>query len=225
MLFYPADAFLVSRPNTSSTYQKVERRTIHSDDYQEIGSTTKGSSLIDTFQDSKRNVTQKEDYHFFLPLGKKPLLMFISQISFCLNTERQSSSILLLVTTPSFLDRGIIISGACVSLRHLVLTLFWAYVDGTLTYAALPAGVDLTDRQQKWKLLDKRILGLIANTIDDLLLFHVIYDWTYPLTFPSISKRLLGQAKDFLWHHRLYKPSFVYSNKSHSNTFALNMLR
>ena len=89
MLFYPTDAFPVSRPNTSSTYQKVERRTIHSDDYQEIGSTTEGSSLIDTSRIQKGNVTQKEDYHFFLPLGKKILLMFISQISFCLNTEKQ----------------------------------------------------------------------------------------------------------------------------------------
>ena len=53
----------------------------------------------------------------------------------------------------------------------------------------------------------------MANMIDDLLLSHVVYDWTDPLIFPSISKRPLGQAKDFLWHHRPYKPSFVYSNK------------
>ena len=65
----------------------------------------------------------------------------------------------------------------------------------------------------------------MASMIDNLFLSHVIYDWTDPLTFPSISKRLSGQAKDFLWHHRFYKPSFVSSNKSHSNTFTLNMLR
>ena len=42
--------------------------------------------------------------------------------------------------------------------------------------AALPIGVELTNRQQKWKLLDKHILGLMASMIDDLPLSHVIYD-------------------------------------------------
>jgi hypothetical protein len=64
-------------------------------------------------------------------------------------------------------------------------------MDGTLTYASLPAGADLADRQQKWKLLDKCILSLMASTIDDLLLSHVIYDWANPTTFPSIAKALL----------------------------------
>ena len=71
----------------------------------------------------------------------------------------------------------------------------WEFVDGTLTYVALPAGADLADRQQKWKLLDKRILGLMASTIDDSLLSHVVYEWTDPLTFPSISKDLWDKLK------------------------------
>ena len=71
----------------------------------------------------------------------------------------------------------------------------WEFVDGNLTYAALPAGADLADRQQKWKLLDKRILGLMASTIDDSLLSHVVYEWTDPLTFPSISKDLWDKLK------------------------------
>ena len=71
----------------------------------------------------------------------------------------------------------------------------WEFVDGTLTYAALPARADLADRQQKWKLLDKRILGLMASTIDDSLLSHVVYEWTNPLTFPSISKDLWDKLK------------------------------
>jgi hypothetical protein len=71
----------------------------------------------------------------------------------------------------------------------------WEFVDGTLTYASLPAGQDLADRQQKWKLLDKCILGLMASTIDDSLLSHVIYDWADPATSPSISKALWDKLK------------------------------
>ena len=128
--------------------------------------------------------------------------MIIFQSSSCLK-HRKSSTMLSLVITLFFLDQGITISGASVSSLRLVLTSFWAFVDGILTYAALPDGADLTNHQQKWKLLEKRILGLMASMIDDLPLSHVIYDWTDPLTFPSISKRPLGQAKDFLWHHWL----------------------
>ena len=71
----------------------------------------------------------------------------------------------------------------------------WEFVDGTLTYAVLPAGADLADRQQKWKLLDKHILGLMASTIDNSLLSHVIYDWADPVMFPSISKALWNKLK------------------------------
>ena len=51
--------------------------------------------------------------------------------------------------------------------KHIISTLsaysVWEFVDGTLTYAVLPAGADLADRQQKWKLLDKHILGLMLH--------------------------------------------------------------
>jgi hypothetical protein len=73
----------------------------------------------------------------------------------------------------------------------------WEFVDGTLTYTSLPAGADLADRQQKWKLLDKCILGLLASPIDDSLLSHVIYDGADPTTFPSISKALWNKLKAF----------------------------
>ena len=71
----------------------------------------------------------------------------------------------------------------------------WEFVDGTLMYAELPAGADLADHQQKWKLLDKHILGLMASMIDDLLLSHVVYDWADPAMFPSISKALWDKLK------------------------------
>ena len=70
------------------------------------------------------NVTQKRITTSFSLFGKKILLMIISQISFCLNTERQSSTILSLVTTLFFLDQGIAISGASISSLRLVFTLF-----------------------------------------------------------------------------------------------------
>ena len=35
----------------------------------------------------------------------------------------------------------------------------------------------------------------MASTIDDLLLSHVVYEWTDPLTFPSISKDLWDKLK------------------------------
>ena len=89
MLFYPAVTLWVSRKNKYIFYlSKVERRTIHSDDYQEMGSKAEGSALTHESR-IQRKCYSKEDYHFFLPLGKKILLMIISQISFCLNTERQ----------------------------------------------------------------------------------------------------------------------------------------
>ena len=86
--------------------------------------------------------------------------------------------------------------------KHIISTLsayyVWEFVDGTLTYAALPAGADLADYQQKWKLLDKCILGLMASMIDNLLLSHVIYDWADPAMFPSISKALWDKLKTLL---------------------------
>ena len=86
--------------------------------------------------------------------------------------------------------------------KHIISMLsacsVWEFVDGTLTYiyyAVLPAGADLADHQQKWKLLDKCILGLMASMIDNLLLSHVIYDWADPAMFPSISKALWDKLK------------------------------
>ena len=204
---------------------EVERRIIHSDDYQEMGFKAEGSSLTHESR-IQRKCYSKEDYHFFLPLDQKTfvddyfsdLLLFNNRKTKFNNTVTGHHSVLLG-------SRSCHIWSKCIISTLSAYSVFWAFVDGTLTFAALPAGVDLTDCQQKWKLLDKRILGLLTNTIGNLLLSHVIYDWTDPLTFPSISKRLLGQAKDSLWNHRFYKLSFVSLNKSHSNTFALNMLR
>ena len=96
----------------------------------------------------------------------------------------------------------------------------WEFVDGTLMYAVFPVGANLADHQQKWKLLDKHILGLMASTIDDSLLSHVVNNWADPATFPSISKALWNKLFLALLALQL---SFVFSNKSHPNTFASSM--
>jgi len=62
----------------------------------------------------------------------------------------------------------------------------WKFIDSTLTFAAQ---ADPADRL-KWKLLDKRVLGLMASTISDSLLTHMNYEWTDLVVYPSISKAL-----------------------------------
>ena len=91
----------------------------------------------------------------------------------------------------------------------------WEIVEGTNTYAGtLPAD------QEKWKLLDRCVLGLITSTLDDSLINHVTYTWvppvgTAPLTFPSVAKALMdklhslfgttGLAGQFLLFHRVMR--------------------
>ena len=88
----------------------------------------------------------------------------------------------------------------------------WEIIEGTNTYASTIAA-----DQEKWKLLDRRMLGLIASTLDDSLINHVSYTWAPPVgaatpTFPSVAKALMdklhslfgitGLAGQFLLFHR-----------------------
>ena len=71
----------------------------------------------------------------------------------------------------------------------------WEIIDGTLTYASM--GTIVAD-QERWKLLDKHMLGLVASTLSDSLINHVNYTWT-PLiggaatTYPSVAKVLMDK--------------------------------
>ena len=52
--------------------------------------------------------------------------------------------------------------------------------------------------QERWKLLEKCVLGLIASTLNDSLINHVNYMWTPPVgsaptTFPSMAKALMDK--------------------------------
>ena len=88
----------------------------------------------------------------------------------------------------------------------------WEIVEGTNTYASTIAA-----DQEKWKLLDKCVLGHITSTLNDSLIHHVTYTWTPPVgtatpTFPSVAKALMdklhalfgvtGLAGQFLLFHR-----------------------
>ena len=85
-------------------------------------------------------------------------------------------------------------------------------------YVALFNRADIANRQQKWKLLDKHILGPMASMIDNSLLSHVIYEWTDPLTFSSISKDIWDKLKDSLLHYQFCSCLLSFQYKSHSNT-------
>jgi len=71
----------------------------------------------------------------------------------------------------------------------------WEFVDSTLTYAAQADAADWL----KWKLLDKRVLGLMASTISNSLLMHVNYEWMDPIVCPSILKALWDILKGLFW--------------------------
>jgi len=72
-------------------------------------------------------------------------------------------------------------------------------IDGTVTYTGLataptaqvPAPPENAN-QQKWKLLDKRLCGFIAVTLNDNLQSHVHFDWA-DATCPSLAKALWDQ--------------------------------
>ena len=69
----------------------------------------------------------------------------------------------------------------------------WEIVEGTNTYATTIAA-----DQEKWKLLDRRVLGLIASTLNNSLINHVTYTWVPPVgtaapTFPSVAKALMDK--------------------------------
>ena len=69
----------------------------------------------------------------------------------------------------------------------------WEIVEGTNTYATTIAA-----DQEKWKLLDTLVLGLIASILDDSLINHVTYTWaplvgTAAPAFPSVAKALMDK--------------------------------
>ena len=91
----------------------------------------------------------------------------------------------------------------------------WEIVEGTNTYATTIAA-----DQEKWKLLDRHVLGLVASTLDNSLINHVSYTWAPPVgtaspTFPSVAKALMdklhtlfgttGLTGQFLLFHKVMR--------------------
>ena len=69
----------------------------------------------------------------------------------------------------------------------------WKIVKGTNTYTTTTVA-----DQEKWKLLDRRVLGLIASTLDDSLINRVSYTWDPPVSttvpmFPYVAKALMDK--------------------------------
>ena len=59
----------------------------------------------------------------------------------------------------------------------------WGFIDGTRTFANTIQG-----DQEKWKVVDKRVCGIIANTLTDALVHNVSYDYADPAVCISVSK-------------------------------------
>ena len=109
----------------------------------------------------------------------------------------------------------------------------WEIVEGTNTYAST-----IVADQEKWKLLDRRVLGLITSTLDNSLINHVSYTWappvgTPPPTFPSVEKslmdelhalfRITGLTGQFLLFHRAMRV-WVNPQTANENISALIQL-
>ena len=124
----------------------------------------------------KGNVTQKRITTSFSLFGKKILLMIISQIFFCLQTERQKFNntvnghhSVLLIEKLSYLEQAYHFHAQCLLCFELLQMEL-----SRMRRPLLEQTLQIVNRSEK--LLDQRILGLLTNTIGDLLLSHVIYD-------------------------------------------------
>ena len=81
------------------------------------------------------------------------------------------------------------------------------FIDETLTHNGLQDTADCN----KWKMLDRHVLGLMAGTVNDSLTSHVDFDWADQQNYPSVAKafweKLLAlfdkagvQGQFFLFH-------------------------
>ena len=81
------------------------------------------------------------------------------------------------------------------------------FIDGTLTHNGLQDAAD----HNKWKMLDRRMPGLMAGTVNDSLTSHVDFEWADQQNYPSVAKafweKLLAlfgkagvQGQFFLFH-------------------------
>ena len=61
----------------------------------------------------------------------------------------------------------------------------WGFIDSTCTFANTTPG-----DQEKWKVVDKRVCGIIANTLTDALVHNVSYDYADPAVCISVSKTI-----------------------------------
>ena len=87
------------------------------------------------------------------------------------------------------------------------------FVDGSLLYTTMTSAAD----QQKWKMLDCRVLGFIAGTISNSLTTHVNYDWEDQTTCPSVSKPLWEKLKSLFRTTGLAGQFNLFHKAAHTN--------
>ena len=91
----------------------------------------------------------------------------------------------------------------------------WEIIEGTNTYATT-----IVADQEKWKLLDRCMLGLIASTLDDSLINHVSYTyvgssvWYHATNLPLCGKSPHGQAPCALRDPRSRQAVFTFSQSN-----------
>ena len=64
----------------------------------------------------------------------------------------------------------------------------WRFINGTCTFANT-----IKDDQEKWKVVDKRVCGIIVNTLTDTLVHNVSYEYADPAINISVSKTVLDR--------------------------------
>ena len=79
-------------------------------------------------------------------------------------------------------------------------------VDGTLTHNGLQ---DIAD-QNKWKMLDCHMLGIMAGTVNDSLTSHVDFNWADQQNFPSVVKAFWEKLQSLFGKARVQEQFFLF---------------
>ena len=74
----------------------------------------------------------------------------------------------------------------------------WGFINDTHTFANTTQ-----DNQEKWKVVDKRVCGIIANTLTDALVHNVSYEYANPTVNIPVSKTVWDRMTSLFTSHGL----------------------